>query len=165
MLWASVHPQPCWKMSIRLKSKRQFQKLIGMSWAGAALLGVRPCKPAPQRTCVSQASGSKSGSIHVMKPPQVKYKGVKVSQQCWRSQERVLKPERPWRTSWRSFSEGRAFRHSEKCPVGYEMPLGEVAVVHFPKRCLSVALLKHEERSLWWDSPALEDRQDGQMWG
>lgn len=142
MLWTSVHPQPFWKMSIRLKSNRQFQKLIWMSWAGAAVLEVRLCKPAPQRSCVSQASGSKSGSIHVTKPPQVKHEGVKVSQQCWRSQERVLKPERPWRTSWRSFSEGRAFRRSEKCPVGYEIALGEVAVVQFPKHGLSVALLK-----------------------
>lgn len=26
--WTSVDPQPCWKMSVRLKSKRQFQRLI-----------------------------------------------------------------------------------------------------------------------------------------
>lgn len=40
------------------------------------------------------------------------------------------------------FSEGETFGHSEKCPLGYEMPLGERAVLHLPERCLSFALFK-----------------------
>lgn len=64
--WTSLDTQPCWKTSVRLKSRRQFQRLILNSWAGIALLQVRLCNPVLQRRCVSQANGSKSGSILVM---------------------------------------------------------------------------------------------------
>lgn len=120
--WTSLDPQTCWIMSIRLKSKRQFQRLISDTWAGIALLEVRLCNPALQPRCVSQANGRKSGSILVTKPLRVKHKDANASQQRWRSQEGISKSERQRRTSWRSFSQRWAFRRSEKCPSGYELP-------------------------------------------